>query len=491
MGERTGRYLAFDLGAESGRAILGTYDGHTFTLQEIHRFRTEGLIMLGVRQWDLARIYEEFITALRRCAQEFTPELDAIGIDTWGVDFGLIGQDGQLVGNPIHYRDSRTEGMFDAAFRKVPRADLYRASGIQFLPFNTSFQLLSLVEREAAVLQIADKLLLMPDLLAYLLTGKMVCEYTNASTTQLLDPHTRTWNEDLIARLGIPRHLFLPIVAPGHAIGTLLPAVAALTGIGASTPVIAPATHDTGSAVAAVPVTGADQPWAYLSSGTWSLLGAELAQPCITEESLQLDFTNEGGVQGTIRFLKNIFGLWLVQECRRTWEREGQTVDYETMTREARESAAFRSIIDLDDPRLFAPENMPALIQTLCRERQQPAPETRGQIVRCALESLALKYRKTLRDMDRVLGRRTEKLHIIGGGVQNRLLCEMTANACGVPVITGPVEATVLGNLGVQAMATGAIGSLAEMRAAIARSFATERIEPTDSAAWDAVAGRL
>ena len=482
------RFLAFDLGAESGRAVLATLSGGKIALEEIHRFRTEGLIMLGRRQWDLARIYEEMIAGLAKCAREHTADIDAIAIDTWGVDFGLLDSEGHVLANPVHYRDKRTEGMFDAAYAKVPKEEIYKSTGIQFLPFNTSFQLLALVEAKSPQLAAAKDLLLMGDLLAYLLCGKKACEYTNASTTQLMDPHTRTWNDDLIQRLGIPREILLDPVMPGTNLGPILPAVAELTGIHPSTPVIAPGTHDTASAVVAVPVAEGAGNWAYLSSGTWSLLGAELDEPCITDESMAQDFTNEGGVGGKIRFLKNIFGLWLVQECRRSWERqEGSKLDYAAITDDAAKAEPFRSIINLDDPRLFAPDDMPSLIQQICREIGQPVPETRGQIVRCALESLALKYRQTLNALDNTLGRKTEVLHIIGGGTQNKLLNQMTADACGIPVVTGPVEATVLGNVGVQAMAVGALDSLQAVRKVIGDSFALEHYTPQNSAGWASV----
>ena len=490
MSDSIHRYLAFDLGAESGRAVLATLQDGRFSLEVIHRFRTEGLTMLGTRQWDLARIYEEMITGLAKCVREHGPKLDGIGVDTWGVDFGLIAKDGSLLGNPVAYRDKRTEGMMDAAFAKVPRAEVYARTGIQFLVFNTVYQLLSLVERQSPILPVADKLLMMGDLFGYLLSGQRACEYTNASTTQLLNPHTRQWDDELITKLGIPRGLLLDPVPPGTVLGTILPEIAAQTGVDPATPIIAPATHDTGSAVAAVPVTTPGEDWAYLSSGTWSLLGAELSAPCVNEASLAQDFTNEGGVGGTIRFLKNIFGLWLVQECRRSWERaDGAPLDYASLTQDAADAPAFLAKMNLDDPRLLAPEDMPRLVQTLCREAGGAVPESRGAIVRCCLENLALKYRQTLRAMDQVLGRETARLHIIGGGTQNRLLCQMTADACGIPVITGPVEATALGNVGVQAIATGALKDLAEMRAVIARSVELETFTPENATAWARFAG--
>ncbi len=488
---RTHQYLAFDLGAESGRAVLGTISGGQLSLEVVHRFRTEGLTMLGVRQWDYTRIYEEMIFSLRKCAREYTNRLDGIAVDTWGVDFGLIARDGTVLSNPVHYRDRRTEGMQDLAFSIVPRDEMYRRTGIQFLPFNTVYQLLSLKTAESPLLDAAESVLLMGDLFAYLLSGVRACEYTNASTTQLLDPWKRTWREDLIEALGLPRRLLLPPTQPGTVLGALQDDIARDTGMQTGIPVIATASHDTASAVAAVPATG-EKPWAYLSSGTWSLLGAELYDPLVNDESLALQFTNEGGVDGKIRFLKNIFGLWLVQECRRQWEKEGQTVDYAQLTEEARNAPAFRAILpNLDDPRLLAPENMPELIRTICRETGQPVPEDRGETVRCALESLALKYRRTLRGLDRLLGRKTERLHIIGGGTQNQLLCQMTADACGIEVITGPVEATALGNIGVQAMATGALDSMQSLRAMIRASTPMARYEPRDTDAWDALDARF
>lgn len=481
------QFLAFDLGAESGRAVLGTLADGRLVLDEVHRFRTEGLLMLGVRQWDLARIYEEMLVALGKCAREYTAKLDGIGIDTWGVDFGLVARDGTVLANPRAYRDKRNEGMQAVAFSRVPREEIYRRTGIQFLVFNSVYQLLSMVEAKSPLLEVADGLLMMGDLLAYLLSGRQACEYTNASTTQMLDARTRQWDDELIARLGLPRRLLRDLVPPGTILGPILPDIAAQTGIDPATPIIAPATHDTASAIAAVPAVQTDTPWAYLSSGTWSLLGAEIPEPCISERSLKHDFTNEGGVNGTIRFLKNIFGLWLVQECRRAWERSGAHTDYARLTEEAAASPPFAALFDMDDPRLLAPDNMPELIGELCRAKGFPAPQTRGAIIRAALESLALKYRRTLRAMDETLGRQTQRLHIIGGGVQNRLLNQMTADACGVPVIAGPVEATALGNIGVQAIAVGALSSLAELRRIIADSFTLQTYSPENPEKWTAV----
>lgn len=482
------RFLAFDLGAESGRAVLGVLEANQLSLEVVHRFRTEGLTMLGVRQWDVARIYEELCEGLAQCVRLHGPDLDGIGVDTWGVDFGLVAADGALLANPRHYRDKRNEGMQEYAFTMMPRTEIYQSTGIQFLPFNSVYQLLSLKKADSPLLDAAESLLLMGDLFGYLLSGKKACEYTNASTSQMLNPHTRTWDDALIRKLGLPRRLLLDPVSPGTVLGPVREEICAQTGLRPGVPVIAPGTHDTASAVAAVPVMEDDKPYAYLSSGTWSLLGAELDAPHISEQSLAQDFTNEGGVGGKIRFLKNIFGLWLVQECRRSWERaDGAALDYGTLTAEAERAPAFRAIINLDDGRLMAPDDMPSLIQAMCREAGYDAPESRGAIVRCALESLAMKYRTTLRNLDDILGRKTERLHIIGGGVQNKLLCQMTADACGIEVVAGPVEATALGNIGVQAMAASALDGLAAMRAVISRSVSLERYLPKDTASWDAL----
>ena len=482
----TRRFLALDLGAESGRAIVGRLAEGAIQLEVIHRFPTEGIVMLGARQWDVTRIYGEILQALRKCAEACGPHLDGIAVDTWGVDFALIAPDGTLLANPVHYRDRRTEGMYEKAFARVPREEIYRGTGIQFMDINTLYQLLSMVLNDSPVLKAADSLLMMNDLFTYLLSGERSCEYTNATTTQLLDPVKKTWNDDLIRRLGFPRHLFLEPSLPGTVVGKILPEVAVATGISPDVPIILTAGHDTADAVAAVPaLEGERGDWAYLSSGTWSLMGVELDAPVVNDETYAAGLTNEGGVCGTITFLKNIAGLWLVQECRRVWQRQGKDLSYGELTEEAARAEPFGALIDVNDPSFIAPDDMPAAIQDLCRKGGCDAPSGRGAILRCALESLALKYRRTLRDIDRILGRRTARLHIIGGGAQNRLLNQMAADACGVPVLAGPVEATSLGNIAVQAMAVGAIESLAEARRTISRSAQVERFEPADTARWD------
>lgn len=482
------RLLAFDLGAESGRAILGTFSEGKVELKEIHRFPTQGLTMLGVRQWDLTRIYEDFIKALTLYANEYGPTLDGIGIDTWGVDFGLIDADGVPVGNPVHYRDKRTEGVQKYCYGQVPESEIYDRTGIVSHPFNTIYQLLAMVKDDSAQLKAGKEMLFMGNLLEYLLCGVKNCEWTITSTGQLADPRTGDWDQELIKKLGLPGEMLLKPEAPGRVVGALLPEVAAQTGLDPATPVISVAIHDTASAVVSVPVIDDGKPWAYLSSGTWSLLGAELPEPKITPEAMAARFTNEGGVENTTRFLKNIFGLWLVQESRRAWVREAggdeTGLSYAELVKEAEASEPFRSLLAIEDPRLMAPDNMVETIQAICSETGQPVPETRGQVLRCCFESLALCYRDTIADMDALLGRKTERLHIIGGGVQNKFLCQMTANACGIPVLGGPIEATALGNLVVQAMAKGVVDSMAAGREVIRNSFDLEAYEPQATETW-------
>ena len=481
--------LAFDLGAESGRALLGRLDSGRLSLTELHRFANTPARMNSRLHWNLLSLWESLKTGLRNASAAGSAGLHGLGVDTWGVDFGLIGRNGEVLGLPVCYRDSRTDGILERTFQRVPRERIFQVTGVQFLQFNTLFQLLAMRECRSSLLEMADRLLMMPDLLHYLFTGQAANEFSAATTTQMYDPRRKDWAWDLLRELDLPSHFLGPIVPSGTILGRLSDEVAAECGV-QPFPVITPASHDTGSAVLSVPAEGSD--WCYISSGTWSLLGAELDDPLVNDESLALQFTNEGGVDGKIRFLKNIFGLWLVQECRRQWEKEGQTVDYAQLTEEARNAPAFRAILpNLDDPRLLAPENMPELIRTICRETEQPVPGDRGETVRCALESLALKYRRTLRGLDRLLGRKTERLHIIGGGTQNQLLCQMTADACGIEVITGPVEATALGNIGVQAMATGALDSLQSLRAMIRVSTPMARYEPRETDVWEALDARF
>ncbi len=488
------QYIAVDLGAESGRVVLGTLSRDSgrpsLGMEELHRFPTGGIKVLDTLQWDVTRMYAEIIEGLRRAAQRGGERVRGVAVDTWGVDFGLVARDGSLLGNPIHYREPRTtEGMPGRMFEIVPARDFYRSTGIQAMPINTACKLTALTQAGAGLLEAADSLHMMNDVFTYLLSGVRVCEYTNASTTQLLDARTRRWDDSLIARLGLPRHLFMEPASPASVVGPLHPAVAAETGLSPSVEVLCAAGHDTACAVAAIPHVDPDVSWAFLSSGTWSLLGAEISEPVLSEAAREANFTNEGGVDGKIRFLKNISGLWLLQECRRTWAMEGMPLGYADLAAQAGASEPFRTLFDADHSDFLAPSNMPAAICTHCRAQGLAIPETPGQFARGIFESLALAYRRTLQAMDRLLGRRTERLYIVGGGVRNRLLCQMTADACGLPVYLGPSEATSLGNVILQAMACGALGSLAEARKLVAAHAGVEVIYPGDGRVWNGLGG--
>jgi rhamnulokinase len=476
------KLLAFDLGAESGRGVLGLFDGQQLRLEVVHRFPNGPVRTLDSLHWDVLRLYSEMLVALRKCAAERSG-IDGLGIDTWGVDFALLGRGGALLGNPRNYRDPHTEGVMEEAFRTVPRSEIFRRTGLQFMRFNTLFQLLALKRDRSPLLDVAETLLMIPDLFDYFLTGIKVNEASDASTTQLYDPAARTWAHDLMAAFGLPGRLLGTLVPPGTVLGPLRTWVASETGL-SPVPVIAPATHDTGSAVAAVPAQG--ESWAYISSGTWSLMGAELSVPLINEKVQRYNFTNEGGVSGTTRFLKNVMGLWLVQECRRTWERSGQTYTYEELMRLAEAAPPFGSVVDPDDGSFILPPSMPAALADYCRKTGQPAPAEPGAVVRCALESLALRYRWVLERLEELLGRRLDVIHVVGGGSQNTLLCQLTADACNRQVLAGPVEATAIGNVLVQAMGLGLLGSLAEAREVVRRSFDVQTYAPRNPEGWQA-----
>jgi rhamnulokinase len=403
------------------------------------------------------------------------------------VDFGLLDRSGALLGNPYHYRDGRTDGMLDEAFRRVGREEIFERTGIQFMQLNSLYQLLSMVVGESPLLEVAETFLAMPDLFNYWLTGRKVCEFSIATTTQCYDPREGDWAGPMLEKLGIPTRIFPEIAPPGTVLGDMLPQVA--EEVGANVSVIAPACHDTGSAVAAAPTEGAD--FAYISSGTWSLMGAELTQPVINADSLAYNFTNEGGVGGTFRFLKNVSGLWLVQESRRTWAGQGESLSYNELTQMAAEAQPLRAIIDPDDGDFLRPGDIPARIRAFCKRSNQPVPESKGAIVRCALESLALKYRWTLERLEEMLGHRLEPIHIIGGGTQNRLLNQLAADATGRRVVTGPIEATAIGNVLVQMMALGHIGSIKEGRRVVRTSFDVETYEPQGGDEWEEAYGRF
>ena len=468
------RLLATDVGAESGRTVVGSFDGERLGLQEVHRFPNRPVDVAGTLHWDVLRLYSDMLDGIRAAGR-----VASVGVDTWGVDFGLLDRSGRLLGNPVHYRDRRTEGMLEEAFSRVPREEIYARTGIQFLPINTLYQLLALVVAGEPQLASADRLLTMPALLAYWLTGTAADEFTDATTTQCFDPGANAWAWDLVERLAIPSRIFGEVVEPGTDLGQVRSGL----GLG-SIRVVAPGSHDTASAVAAVPFESG-RPAAYVSSGTWSLVGLEVERPIINEAALAANLTNEGGVAGTFRLLKNVMGLWLLQECRRAWADSGTDLSYEDLIRRAEAVRPFAACIDPDDDRLLRPGDMPARIAALSAENGQTLPAEPGVIARCVLESLALKYRWTIEQLEHVSGLEVGVIHIVGGGALNRLLCQMVADACGRPVVAGPVEATAAGNLLVQAMALGLLRSLGEGRELVRRSLAIGRYEPGATEGWD------
>lgn len=472
--------LAFDLGASSGRALLGRLVDKKLTVEEIHRFPNDPVQAGDTLHWDILRLLHEIKQGLLKAHQlGYKPE--SMGIDSWAVDFGLIGKKGELLGNPVHYRDQRTDDLMEEVFRTIPQSEVFARTGIQFLPFNTIYQLFALKKEASVFLREAEHFLMIPDLLRYFLTGEIKNEFSNATTTQFYNPTTRGWDKDLLEQLGIPRHLFKEIVMPGTIVGQLQESVCKELGI-PSIPVIAVAEHDTGSAVASVPAV--DRDFAYLSCGTWSLLGTEVDAPVLSEQALAMNFTNEGGVGGTYRLLKNIMGLWIVQECRRAWEKAGQSFKFEDLVIEANQVAPFHCLIDPDDPVFMSPGDMPMRVQDYCRTTGQPVPESPGAIVRCVLESLALKYKYVLTCTEQLSGKSFSGLHMVGGGINNKLLCQFTANAIGRPVWAGPVEGSAIGNLLVQYMALGAIQDIWEARSIVRGSFQLDVYEPQDAEAW-------
>lgn len=484
-------YLGIDIGAESGRVMAGLWDGKRIELQELHRFANGGVMINGSLRWNVVGLWNEIQNGLALAAKRFGKSIRSIGADTWGVDYVLLSKTGELLGLPFHYRDSRTRGMFQRAFGRMPREEIFAATGLQFMEINTLYQLLALQKNSPELLDAAETFLMMPDYLHYCLSGARVSEFTIATTSQCVNPKKRAWDNTLLERMGLPAKMFPEIVPPGSRIGTLHPELAGRLGM-EGVHVVAPAAHDTGSAVAGVPSqhTGKSN-WAYLSSGTWSLLGVEIQDALLSPRVLDLNFTNEGGVDGTYRLLKNIMGLWLLQQCRRSFAANGRDLSYEQLAQLASEAPAFRSFVNPDDSRFLNPADMPKAIQEYCRETDQPVPETEGQFARCILESLALTYAEVLDGLEQLTGNKIDVLHIVGGGSRNKWLNTFTANASNRTVIAGPVEATVLGNLLVQARSQGEIHSLNDIRAVVRASGEVTQIEPTQASAWQDARGRF
>ncbi len=478
------KYLAFDFGAESGRAVVGILDGGKISIEEIHRFPNRQTKILGHLHWDVLALFEEIKTGLRIAVQKGHRDIESIGIDTWGVDFGLVDKNNAILSFPYCYRDSRTDGIMEQVFGIIPKDEIYSITGIQFMQLNSIYQLYSARLSNEDLLGCCDKILFMPDLFNFMLTGIKKSEYTIASTSQLLNVKTKSFDDRIFSALGIRQDIMAPIVMPGTVIGRLLPEIGSAVGLG-DVDVVAVGCHDTASAIAAVPAQQAN--WAYLSSGTWSLIGIETPEPVITGQSLKNNFTNEGGVFGTIRLLSNVMGLWLLQQTRKSWEEHRENFSYDQLARLALDAEEFRSIVDPDDVSFLNPPDMPEAIAHFCRRTGQPVPASKGEFVRCILESLALKYKSVIGSINEMTGRTIKRLHIVGGGSQNEILNQFTADACGIPVIAGPVEATAIGNILVQAIARGKIKSLREGRKIVSDSFQVKFYEPKNPDRWNAV----
>ncbi len=477
----TSKVLAFDFGASSGRAMLFTFDGEKLSIEEMHRFSNDPVTVGGDFYWDVLRLFHEIKTGILKTMHAGHTDILSIGIDTWGVDFGLFDKNGKLLGNPHHYRDSRTDGMIEQADKEVGKRYIFDHTGLQFTFFNTLFQLMAI--RKDPSLSIAENLLFTPDIFNYFLTGEMKNEYTIASTSQLLDAKKRTWDKELLEKLQIPTHVLGELVQPGTIVGYLTDELCEELGC-PKIPVVAVGSHDTASAVASVPVTE-EYPYAYISSGTWALMGSELDEPEISDSSFQYDFTNEGGVCGKIRFLKNIMGLWIVQECRRQWKREGKEFSFDDLEKAARSAAPHRSFINPDDLSFAPPGNMPRRIREFCEKTGQPVPQTKGEIIRCAMESLALKCRMVADALEDVQGKELEAIHMLGGGIKDTMFCEFVACATRKKVVAGPVEATSTGNAIMQLMAMGKVEDLMAGRKIVQDSFPVTTYEPADAAEWE------
>ncbi|HKK61465.1 MAG TPA: rhamnulokinase family protein [Bacteroidales bacterium] len=474
--------LAFDLGAESGRAILGKIDGQKkLKLEEVHRFDTGKIIIQKHYYWNLYRFYEEIIKALKKCTNDPDMIPESVGVDTWGVDFGLLGKDGSILRLPYCYRDPRTETSMPAFLERMDRWDIYEATGLGLHKYNSLYQLYAMVMANDPVLQIADKLLFMPDLINYLLTGETKSEFTFATTTQLFNPNLMKWDERLFRKLGIGMEIMQEVILPGEQIGEVNPVISRSIDV-EGIKVMSVASHDTASAIVSVPAEGEN--WAYISSGIWSLMGVESKSAIIDQRSMMFNFSNEGGAQGTFRFLKNIMGLWLLQQCKASWEKTEGFIDYSEIVEMASKASPFAAMVDPDYPGFYNPLEMPVTIDTFCRQSGQIMPDNKGSVARTIFESLAMKYRMVADQLELVTGRNINVIHIIGGGAKNKLLSQFTANATGRKVITGPDEATAIGNILMQAIGLGKIENLNEARQVVRNSFQLEEFEPEDEGQW-------
>ncbi|MGK9477820.1 rhamnulokinase [Melioribacter sp. OK-6-Me] len=478
------KFIAFDIGAESGRCMVGLLNNKIISLHEVHRFRTPSIKYDYGFHWDILAIYEEIIEGLKKAKKEFGNYFDGIGIDTWGVDYVLLDSENRLLGYPYHYRDDRTDNMMEEAFLLLPKEKIYKSTGIQFVQINTIYQLLSERKRKASLLDVADKILFIPDFLNFLLTGEKVSEYSIASTSGLVNPVTRNWSWEVIEALGLRKGIFPKLIEPGLVLGKISASTANLTQLDPNISVIATTCHDTASAVVGVPALS--DSWAYLSSGTWSLMGVELNQPVLSDDALNNNFTNEGGFNNTIRFLKNILGLWPIQECKRYWdEKEEKKFTYAELTEMADNYGSAGAWVDLSDSRFLKSGDMPEKIIAFLKETAQKHDNNYGFVIRVIIESLAYSYRDTLKKIESVTAKKIERLHVVGGGIQNELLTQLTADATGCEVIAGPVEGAVLGNIGVQAISKGIVKNINEWREIVGNSSKLKTYLPNNKDYFD------
>jgi rhamnulokinase len=484
-------YLAVDLGAESGRVMAGIWNSRKIRLEQVHRFANGSVALGETIRWDVLRLWSEIQIGLALAGKKFGKKIISVGADTWGVDFVLLNQQDEILGQPYHYRDARTNGLMAQAFKKMSRAEIFAQSGLQFMEINSLYQLLAWQKNSPEILDAADTLLFIPDFLHWCLCGAKKSEFTIASTSQFVHPLRRNWSLPLLKELGLPTHFLPEIVSPGTELGIVRKSLAERANL-AGVKVVAPPSHDTASAVTGVPTANTVKSnWAYISSGTWSLMGVEVEQAALSPRALELNMTNEGGLDGTYRLLKNIMGLWLVQQCKRSFDAAGRKYDYAQLAQMAAKAKPLRSLVNLNDPRFLNPPDMPKAIQNFCRETKQPVPKTDGELIRCCYESLALKYRETLGSLEELAGNKIEVIHIVGGGSQSKILNQFAADACQRPVVAGPVEATALGNLLTQVRASGELGSLAEMREVVRKSSVVENYEPNDAAIWNEAAAHF
>ena len=481
------KYLAFDYGASSGRSILGLFDGDKLRLEETHRFNSDPVMINGTFTWDFLRLFFEMKRGLQKTFGNHR-DISSVGVDTWGVDFGLLGRNGELLGNPVHYRDTRTDGMVEKACSILSAKEIFDTTGIAFQKFNTLYQLMALSQANSPLLEMADKMLFMPDLFNYFLTGEKYCEFTITSTSQMYDPSKGTWAYGMLAKLGIPGAILPEIIPAGTRLSGIRRNVCDELNI-PTVPVIAVAEHDTGSAALSVPY--AEKGSAFLSSGTWSLLGIELEKPIINDKTRELNYTNEGCINNRFRLLKNIMGLWIQNECVRNWEARGEQISFKELDQSVLEAKPFIAVVDIDDPAFFEPYKMPEKIQEYCHRTGQTVPQTHGEIMRCVMEGLALKYRQAIEGLEEIVGFRIPSLNIVGGGTKNKILSEFTANAINRPVIAGPIEATAIGNLSAQMLALGDVKDTAEAKAVIRDSFPLEHYFPSATEAWDSAYEKL